>query len=1024
MGDPSSIKTCPECSHSNPADVNYCGRCGKYVGHRVQETLTKSPSPPPAVGNALSFAPGQKFGGRYVIIEEIGRGGMGRVYKAHDQELNINLALKMIRPELVSNPEAVRRFRTEILLARALTNENIIRIFDLGEEEGIKFIAMEYVKGQNLGEMIRASGRLDVRSAMAIARQTCSGMATAHEKGIIHLDLKPPNILVDTSGKVRVADFGLAKSLETRDSTLTAATVGTPAYLSPEAAEGKATDARSDIYSLGIILYEMVTGKRPFESETAAGYLHQHIQAKPVPPSSLNPQVPVSLEKVILKCLEKDPAKRYKTARDLLRALTEESRRSEAAVQPQPRQGRKRWRALLAAVGFAILLLAFFFGRHILSPPSGERISLAVMVFENKTGDAGLEYLRRTLTLQVIQDLLSSRHIRVVTGDMLFQVLQELNLADKPAFSAGDLHEVADRSKAGYLLQGSFSKIGETFLVDTQLHEAKNWKLKGSHRVESLGLDNLNALVDTLTRRLKSDLRLSARQIENDIDPAVGLITTSSQEALRNYYDARDLYNRRMFAESNAALEKAVTLDPRFALAYWSMAENYIYLGRMDRAKEFLEKALSLKERISPRERALIEGLQASIFQDNPLEAEEQYRQLLKLYPDDIESNLYLGSLYRNLEEWDLAEERFEKVLGLTSEEEPPTVNLVYIAMAKGLYDKALAILQRHKDKISKAFYRDYAFNIHLCRNELDQALALLQNTAAGDESSVLINKTIALILKGDLGSAKRFLSELSAATSPAAQLDSRLIKAHLSLLEGKYREARGCAEDGIETSRLYGRKVWELRFLLLLSYLDLRRADWESSCQHAQEARQLAAEAFATGFQKEALFFVSLAYIKSGQTAKFEASTEELRKLIDKTAIRKHRYYYYFLLGLAAQEKGLFRPAFDYNEMSVTLLPAQRSWVDEQARWFDIVAFAEYQGKQPHKARLDYERIQALTVGRLQWGDIYALSFYWLGKTYQKIGAGDKAKYNFQKFLRLWENADPGRPEMDDARKQLASLS
>jgi serine/threonine protein kinase/Tfp pilus assembly protein PilF len=1023
MDEPSWFKVCPECSHSNPFDHDYCARCGKYIGGAVQETLTKPASPLRPEQDTLSFVPGQRFGRRYIIIEEIGRGGMGRVYKAQDQELNVDVALKMIKPELVSNPSVVRRFKKETLLTRSLTSENIIRIFDLGEAEGIKFIAMEYIKGQSLGQMIRAAGRLDVRTALAIARQACAGMSTAHQQGVVHLDLKPANILVDSWGKVRVADFGLAKSLETEDGTLTAAAVGTPAYLSPEAAAGRATDHRSDIYSLGIVLYEMVTGKRPFESKTAAGFLQQHIHDKPVTPSSLNPQVPAVLEKIILKCLAKDPAQRYQTAGDLLRALTEVPDKRQAVVQVRQRPGRRRSRVSWAAAGAAVLLLALFLGWHFLRSPSGKRISVAVMVFENKTGDANLEYLRQALPLQIIQALLPSRRVRVITGDMLVQILQELSLADKPAFSAGELQKVAEKAKAGYLLQGNFSKNGEIFQVETLLHAAKTWELKGSHRIESQGLQNLTGLVDTLIHGLKSDLQLSSRQIDSDINPKAGLITTSSHEAWKHYIEAKDLYNRRMFAASNEALEKAVALDPKFALAYWSMAENSIYQGRMDQAKEFLAKALSLKSRISPREQALIEGLQDSTFKDDPLDAAEQYRKLLKLYPDDIEGNLYLGSLYRNLEEWDLAEERFDKVLELTSLEEPPTVNLVYIAMAKGLYDKALNILESQKDKISKALYIKYAFNICLCRNEIDKALALLKDAEEGDDPSILFDKTIALILKGDLSLAQELLSELAASTDTSVQLDMRLIKAHLALQEGKYGEARACAEDGVETSRLYGQKILELRFLLLISYLDLRRDDWQSSCQRAKEARQVAVEAYSTEFQKQALFFESQAYLKSGQTDKFEASNAALRKLIEKTAVRRHRHYYYFLLGLSAQEKGLSGQALDYYEMALTLLPAQRNWLDEQARWFDIVAAADYQAGQFDKARQGYERIQALTVGRLQWGDIYALSFYWAGKACQKLGDRDKAKHNFQEFLRLWENADPGQPEKGDARKQLASL-
>jgi serine/threonine-protein kinase len=270
---------------------------------------------------SVDFKPGQHFGNRYQIVEEIGRGGMGVVYKAIDKEISRVVALKIIRPELSSDEAMIEQFKRELILAREISHEHVIRIHDLGEERGIRYISMKYIEGTNLGDLLTATGRLSGERVISIAKQICSALDAAHRKGVIHRDLKPQNIMIDRGGDVHVMDFGIARSVESSEVPVAGTVSGTPSYMSPEQAQGKAGDARSDIYSLGCILYEMLTGRKVFESRTADGLMAQHIGEVPTPPSGLNPAVTPALDGLILKTLEKHPDRRFQSANDLCAAL-------------------------------------------------------------------------------------------------------------------------------------------------------------------------------------------------------------------------------------------------------------------------------------------------------------------------------------------------------------------------------------------------------------------------------------------------------------------------------------------------------------------------------------------------------------------------------------------------------------------------------------------------------------------------------------------------------------------------------
>ncbi len=293
----------------------------------VETPHETTPAPPAAPGTETGASPAVSprlvVANRYEVLDEAGSGGMGVVYRAHDRETGEMLALKVLKPEVASDHKVLERFRNELRLARRVTHSNVCRIYDLGRSGDLTYITMEYVEGQSLRNLLSSRGVLQVAEGLPIARQICQGLREAHREGIVHRDLKPENIMLDRSGAVKIMDFGLARSLMAA-STLTVALVGTPAYMSPEQAAGRRVDCRSDIYALGLILYEMFTGVAAFTADTPVALAMKQIYDTPVRPRELEPQLPVKLEKTILRCLEKDLAGRFQTVDELESALREE----------------------------------------------------------------------------------------------------------------------------------------------------------------------------------------------------------------------------------------------------------------------------------------------------------------------------------------------------------------------------------------------------------------------------------------------------------------------------------------------------------------------------------------------------------------------------------------------------------------------------------------------------------------------------------------------------------------------------
>src|SRR4029077_5643408 len=457
---------CPVCQAENPPTAASCTKCSTPLplsdqtldGTGPSGTLPASSTsawsvavtPPPDA----PYAQGAELVGtllaeRYEILELLGQGGMGAVYKARDTELGRLVALKLIRADLASNPEILLRFKQELILAREGSHRNVIRIFDLGQAKGFKFITMEFVEGRDLRAILRERGKLPPEEAVRIISQVCRALESAHAAGVVHRDLKPQNIMLDGKDRVYVMDFGIAHSLETPGMTQTGALMGTPEKMSPEKAKCMKVDARSDLFALGIIFYEMLTGISPFKADTAMATLLKRTQERPTPPAEVDPAIPKAISDVVMKCLEIDRDHRYGTAREILEDLGQEmptSIRTVAPTLPPPTTPAspgtadtsflQRYRVWITGSAIIVLLAAsgIAFRGKFLSGGAGKRntpveqASLAIPPFRNASGDASLDWLGPSLADMLSTDVGQSAGLRTIFPDRMHEVLTDLRI--------------------------------------------------------------------------------------------------------------------------------------------------------------------------------------------------------------------------------------------------------------------------------------------------------------------------------------------------------------------------------------------------------------------------------------------------------------------------------------------------------------------------------------------------------------------------------------------------------------------
>ena len=1024
--------SCPKCKTDNPADSKFCKECAASLPHSEDiKVPTQTIQTPKA-----ELTTGSTFAGRYQIIEELGRGGMGRVYKALDSKIQEKIALKLIKPEIASDKNTIERFGNELKFSRKISHRNVCRMFDIGEEQGNHYITMEYVAGEDLKSMLRMMGRMSPAQTVSIGKQICEGLEEAHRLGIIHRDLKPNNIMIDREGSARIMDFGIARSLKTKGMTGTGIMIGTPEYMSPEQAEAKEIDFRSDIYSLGVILYEIVTGELPFQGDTPLSVAMKHKGEIPRDPREINPQIPDDLSGLILKCLAKEKDNRYQSAGEIRSELERietglpttskiipksiPSTSKEITVSFQPKKILVPALAVFSLALVIVLLLLFLPGKKPAPIPT-DKPSLAVLYFENNSGDDTLENWRSGLSEMMITDLSQSKFLHILSGDRIFSLLDNLNLLEKDKYSTDDLKKVATQGGVSHILRGNFITAGEKFIINVSLMRTDTTEVISSIQEDGQGEISITDSIDRITTRIKTDLNLTEAQVSGDIDRELNQITTLSPEAYKLYAEGRRIFYQGNPRASIRYYERAVTVDPEFAMAYRALAIAYNNLGYRPMREEYIEKAMELKERLPDRDRYLIEGDYYRSSERTYDQAIPAYLNALELYPDDTTINHNLALIYYDLDEWDKAIPYYERAVNAKTEFAPTFTQLAFSYRAIGEFEKAQAVLESGLEYIGdKAVIYQGLANHFLQMGKYDLALSAVEKALLSNPENLRLYSTRGTIymIQGDLEKAEDDFWRLMGETEGGLRYGGSNGLIDLSLRKGQFAQAKDFLMRGI-TSLINSPVKWpQSEWRSTLAFVHIQTGDYDEAVEESQKAFQLAVEADELYLQRRAKHLTGLAYVRNDALIQAEQTAQELKRFMDEGRNKKSIRLLHHLQGEIELKKRNYSQAIDafQKALSLTLYPSN-------ALFSSSLAQAYYLSGQHKKAQEEYTRILNLKSGIKGYGDLITKSHYMLGIILKELGQKEDAIQNFKKFLELWKNSNPDLPEKANAQKQLTTL-
>lgn len=840
---PRAATQCPACGTATPVDSDHTEVFDrtKVFDRKAADDRTpvfdakgwsKAFTPSDAIAyESAGLKVGSVLGGRYEILKILGEGGMGAVYKAHDAEVDRIVALKVIRPDLAGSEDILRRFRQELVLTRQITNRNVVRIYDLGVADGMRFISMEYIEGQELADLIRSRGKLPPKEAAEIMLQVCRGLAAAHSEGVVHRDLKPQNVMIDKQGRAAVMDFGIAHSMEapvaadvhsggndeqSANLTRVGSLLGTPRYMSPEQARKEAVDRRSDLFTVGLMLYELVMGELPRGPATLLEILRERSATQIRPPAEVDPQVPRALSAIVARCLKLNPAERYQTADQIVHDL-------EIWLGIRKRY-QVNWKTISAMAAVILALVgALVWNRP---KPMTVRGPMTVMIadFNNQTGDPLFSStLESTLKLALEGASFINAYNRARIPDLGLKPISG-TLDDSKA------QQIAASQGLNVVVSSSIDKRGADYHLAVKAIQVLTGKSIASAEEKASSKDKVLFAVTKLGTKVREALGDATSESAQRF--SMESLSAASLEAVHEYAIALDALSTGQIGEALTHFSQAVDRDPNFGLAYLGMAAASHNLSRQQDAEKYIQLALSHIDHMTERERYRTRAYLYYLHNDNQ-KCVDEYGTLLVRYPSDTGAYNNIADCLTRLRNIPKAIEEVRQAVKILPKRATYHVNVALYSAYAGDFQtaakEAAATLQ-----LAPAFafgFLAQAF-ASLGQDELDQSAEAYRSIAKIRPSMAAAGLADLAIYQGRYGEAVKILDKGAAddieARNPDTAADKFSALAHVQVLRGQKAAALAALSRALDLSNAV-----KTRFLAAREYVALGQA---------AKARQLAA--------------------------------------------------------------------------------------------------------------------------------------------------------------------------------------